>query len=373
MSKNFWSLAGFTASLLAGSALAQTSGASSDWWNMDWAGAPYVGAKIGGNWSAENTRLNDSLLATPYNRSANYNDGYIGAIQGGFAWNNGLRLELEGSERYNDVNTIRTPYGSYAGRGSMRDYAAMANILYELPAGFMGMPDFPLRPYIGGGVGSADYAPYHIRAANFAYPGYVSGDRWGFAWQGIAGLSYSLTDNVDLTLEYRYFARTDDNHPRGVGNDYEAQSALIGVRYSFGEPAPVVQQAAYVPPPPPQPRQTPSTARNYLVFFDFNKSDLTENARSVVDQAAANAKSNNVTRLNVTGYTDTVGSDAYNMRLSRRRAESVASELEAQGVPSSDIAIFAKGKHDLLVPTGDGVREPQNRRVQIVYEGGPTS
>ena len=61
------------------------------------------------------------------------------------------------------------------------------------------------------------------------------------------------------------------------------------------------------------------------------------------------------------------------MRLSRRRAESVAAELEKQGVSSSEIAIFAKGKKDLLVPTADGVREPQNRRVQIVYSDGPTS
>jgi outer membrane protein OmpA-like peptidoglycan-associated protein len=61
------------------------------------------------------------------------------------------------------------------------------------------------------------------------------------------------------------------------------------------------------------------------------------------------------------------------MRLSRRRAESVAAELVKQGIPSSEIAIFAKGKMDLLVPTADGVKEPQNRRVQIVYSGGPTS
>jgi outer membrane protein OmpA-like peptidoglycan-associated protein len=61
------------------------------------------------------------------------------------------------------------------------------------------------------------------------------------------------------------------------------------------------------------------------------------------------------------------------MRLSRRRAESVAAELEKQGIPSKEIAIFAKGKKDLLVPTADGVKEPQNRRVQIVYAGGPSS
>jgi len=80
-----------------------------------------------------------------------------------------------------------------------------------------------------------------------------------------------------------------------------------------------------------------------------------------------------VTQITVTGHTDTVGSDAYNMRLSKRRAESVAAELEAKGIPSGEIALVAKGKRDLLVPTADGVREPQNRRVEIVYGGGPNS
>jgi iron complex outermembrane receptor protein len=130
-------------------------------------------------------------------------------------------------------------------------------------------------------------------------------------------------------------------------------------------------EAAYTPPPVQAPMAP--VAHSYQVFFDFNKSDLTPEAVKVVDQAAANAAPAKVTRIDVTGHTDTVGSDAYNMRLSRRRAESVAAELEARGIPSSEIAIFAKGKKDLLVPTKDGVREPQNRRVQIVYEGGMNS
>jgi OOP family OmpA-OmpF porin len=125
----------------------------------------------------------------------------------------------------------------------------------------------------------------------------------------------------------------------------------------------------YAPPPVQKPAAA-SVARSYMVFFDFNKSDLTPQAISIVDQAAKNAGPANVTQLTVTGHTDTVGSDAYNMRLSRRRAESVAAELEKMGIPSSEIEIVAKGKHDLLVPTGDGIREPQNRRVQIVYSGG---
>jgi iron complex outermembrane receptor protein len=112
---------------------------------------------------------------------------------------------------------------------------------------------------------------------------------------------------------------------------------------------------------------TPVAPHSYLVFFDFNKSDLTPQATAIVDQAAKNTGPAKVTRIDVTGHTDTVGSDAYNMRLSRRRAESVAAQLEKDGIPANEIAIYAKGKRDLLVPTGDGVREPQNRRVQIVY------
>ncbi len=145
----------------------------------------------------------------------------------------------------------------------------------------------------------------------------------------------------------------------------------VTLRYEFGgaeEPAPAA--AAYVPPPAVAPAAAP---KSYLVFFDFNKSDLTPQALSIVDTAAANAGPAHVTKLEVTGHTDTVGSDAYNMRLSRRRAESVAAELEAKGIPSSEIEIVAKGKRDLLVPTADGVKEPQNRRVQIVYEGGASS
>ena len=110
-----------------------------------------------------------------------------------------------------------------------------------------------------------------------------------------------------------------------------------------------------------------------MVFFDFNKSDLTPDALTVVNQAAANAGPAKATVLTVTGHTDTVGSDAYNLRLSKRRAESVATQFEKDGIPSSEIAIVAKGKRDLLVPTKDGVREPQNRRVTIVYDGGATS
>ena len=153
-----------------------------------------------------------------------------------------------------------------------------------------------------------------------------------------------------------------------------AQPRMWGVtlKYDFGPgSAPTPQAAPYTPPPAVAPAPAP-VAHSYMVFFDFNKSDLTSDALSIVDQAAKNAGPAKATEITVTGHTDTVGSDAYNQRLSQRRAESVAAQLEKDGIPSSEIELVAKGKHDLLVPTKDGVREPQNRRVTIVY-GGATS
>jgi iron complex outermembrane receptor protein len=202
-------------------------------------------------------------------------------------------------------------------------------------------------------------------------------------------------DNVDMTLEWKGIMGNDQLDGRlwvtnllnntiapGVLATWEvlglvgyqpAQPQMYGatLKYSFGgENAPPAEAAPYTPPAPQAVAPVP---KSYLVFFDFNKSDLTPQATQIVDQAAANAGPAHVTRLTVTGHTDTVGSDAYNMRLSRRRAESVAAQLEKDGIAASEIEIVAKGKRDLLVPTADGVREPQNRRVQIVYDGGPTS
>jgi outer membrane protein OmpA-like peptidoglycan-associated protein len=146
------------------------------------------------------------------------------------------------------------------------------------------------------------------------------------------------------------------------------------VKYRFGPGAePEAPETPYTPPPVAAPAPAPSVAHSYMVFFDFNKSDLSPQAIAIVDQAAKNAGPAKATELTVTGHTDTVGSDAYNMRLSRRRAESVAAELEKMGIASGEIEIVAKGKHDLLVPTKDGVREPQNRRVTIVYGGAAAS
>ena len=84
------------------------------------------------------------------------------------------------------------------------------------------------------------------------------------------------------------------------------------------------------------------------------------------DEAAQAAKAGNKTRLELTGHTDRSGSDQYNLALSLRRGEAVKQALIAQGIPANAISIIGRGESQPLVPTADGVREPQNRRVEIV-------
>lgn len=103
----------------------------------------------------------------------------------------------------------------------------------------------------------------------------------------------------------------------------------------------------------------------YRVFFDFDSAELTAEARQAVAQAADEYQRGGQARVSVTGHTDTSGPADYNYGLSERRAEAVASELVRLGVPASAIVTVGQGESNPLVPTGDGVREPRNRRVEI--------
>ena len=114
--------------------------------------------------------------------------------------------------------------------------------------------------------------------------------------------------------------------------------------------------------------ETQSMTDTFMVFFGLGQSKLTPEARDVVAKAAQDYKKTGSARIEATGFTDTTGSAEYNQRLSERRAQSVADELVRLGVPASVIVTTGRGQNDLLVPTGDGVAEPQNRRVEIVTE-----
>jgi len=139
----------------------------------------------------------------------------------------------------------------------------------------------------------------------------------------------------------------------------------LKLRYKFGlppAPPPPAAEAAPVPAPEVIP------ARTYLVFFDWDRADLTDRARQIVATAASAATHVQTTRIEVSGYTDLSGTAAYNQKLSIRRAQSVQTELVRDGVPTQEISIHGFGESNPLVPTAKGVREPQNRRVEIILK-----
>ncbi|MBE7218666.1 MAG: OmpA family protein, partial [Caulobacteraceae bacterium] len=106
-------------------------------------------------------------------------------------------------------------------------------------------------------------------------------------------------------------------------------------------------------------------ARQFVVYFPFDQSILTTDAQAVVQAAAQYAASGAATRIVVVGHTDTSGSAAYNVRLSERRARTVADALVGLGVNQGVLAVDWKGEADLAVATPDGVKEPLNRRATI--------
>ena len=102
----------------------------------------------------------------------------------------------------------------------------------------------------------------------------------------------------------------------------------------------------------------PQPARTYLVFFDWDRADLTARARQVVAEAAQNASRVQVTRIEVNGYTDTSGTPQYNQGLSVRRARAVQAELIRDGVPANAIDIHGYGETHLA-----GADRPRRARA----------
>jgi outer membrane protein OmpA-like peptidoglycan-associated protein len=195
--------------------------------------------------------------------------------------------------------------------------------------------------------------------------------------QGIVGFSFPVYDFVPglaFTAEYRFMGEIGGRSYEGqyytpagkfkeklsFGTDDFNHSVLLGVRYAFNTPTP----APVLPPPAQVPTQAP--ARTYLVFFDWDRADLTDRARQIVAEAARASTQVQTTRIEVQGNADLSGTHAYNQRLSLRRAQTVAAELVRDGVPRNIIEIQAFGDTRPLVPTAPGVREPQNRRVAII-------
>ena len=309
-------------------------------------------------------------------RHISTNVGGIASAAVGYGLGNGLRVELQGDWIANRVDIGNSTTSNY-----QQQYHGFVNGIYDFDGAMVGIPG--LKPYVGvgGGYGQSHFSNLNFNGTDAAgNPTYLhsTGTDGDFAVQGIVGVAFDIAalPGLAVTAEYRFITTPTQRSYNAQffdGADFsrvklrtEGQynnAALVGVRYALF--------AAPPPPPPPQPQASapptpPEVAKTYLVFFDWDRADLTSRARQIVAQAAAASTHTQTTRIEVNGYTDLSGTAAYNQRLSVRRAQSVESELVRDGVSRGEISIHGYGESNPLVPTAKGVREPQNRRVEII-------
>ena len=122
------------------------------------------------------------------------------------------------------------------------------------------------------------------------------------------------------------------------------------------------------PPAPPPPAASACTRVPFIVFFDWNKADLSGEASTTLDATVTMLRDCGFPQVKLDGYTDLSGTDSYNQGLSIRRAGAVRAHLAGRGVPEASIATEGFGESNPRVPTADGVRELQNRRVEITVK-----
>ncbi|HEY6334890.1 MAG TPA: outer membrane beta-barrel protein [Alphaproteobacteria bacterium] len=306
----------------------------------------------------------------------------IGSV--GYAFPDRIRVEAEADWRRGQTTTV----DGISSVGHVSAFGGLANVLYDIPIGES------YTGYVGAGVGVARVG-YTVSPSGGTG---IDDSDVTFAYQGIAGIAYNLSTNLALTADYRYFRTTPvtirtDSGARTSG-EYDAHTLTLGLRYSFEHPAPAakpvaaradnrpfatiaaaqtksdadaepdagLQPAAAVSPSPAKP-----PSRSYVVFFEFDSSNITPGGRMVVEQAATSIRESEVTLIHVTGHADRVGTEEYNFRLSLRRANAVKAELIRLGVSPDQMEIAGKGMTMPAVDTPPGVREQRNRRVEITF------
>jgi len=348
---------------------------------------PYLGVEGGGNWQDAQDWSQGGAV---FDR-LNFKSGWIAGLNGGYSFATGLRAELELDHRKNSLS-----HDAYApAGGSSQANTAMVNLWYDLrrPSGMWSV----VHPYIGGGLGAVRFAFHDATMAGLP----VAGDQaTEFAYQAGAGVGFDVSPHLTLALDYR---RLWSNHaeyhddpanlvpiPGTYERRYLAETAMLSLRYYFGSaPAPLVHASA-PPPPPPAPAPAPpvaiapppcvppagfqvdancriieQTVVVRAVDFQFGSAQLTVPAQQTLDELAQALKSQSALQLEVRGYTDSVGSDAVNLRLSQHRAEAVIRYLVDRGTAASRLSAHGYGKADPVANNDSAEGRAQNRRVSF--------
>jgi len=326
----------------------------------------YVGIEAGANWvnDTDHQMVGTGLPSTTIHThfiNFDYDAGWAFLATVGYGVTENWRVELEGGYRKNNADRVEIEGTSFSSTttvttpgGELKEFSLMANVLYEHPL------SEKLSLSLGAGAGF-DHADFEDKR-------WGSDESWNFAYQGIVGLNYAVGERSQVFLRYRYFVVPDpeftfvapDDHFCCQGFDnIQKHTATIGFRYFFLPPPVIV--------PPDEPKQ-PTETKQFIIFFGYNKCNITAEADRVLSEAASTAKSTGSASLKIVGHTDTSGSAAYNQRLSDCRANATKNNLIDKGIGENQISASGRGESELMVQTADGVKEPQNRRSTIDIE-----
>jgi len=259
--------------------------------------------------------------------------------------------------------------------GSAQNIPVMMNAYLDLMNGSR------IEPYIGFGLGVTSLS---LTAKSPSGSRLIDSSAHSFAFQPIIGVDFALTDRLSVGLQYRYVKSVDPwlttTSGQRISVNNASHNVLATLTYHFFAPAassagaeipaamPAAAPALSLAPQPPAaaplpPSITRAEPRMFFVFFDFDSARLTAAGKRAAAEAIASYRQEPSNAIVVRGFTDLVGSDAYNLELSKRRALAVYNYFAAHGVKPTDMGIDWKGKADPRVQTTK--REPQNRRVEI--------
>jgi outer membrane protein OmpA-like peptidoglycan-associated protein/opacity protein-like surface antigen len=345
-------------------------------------GAMYIGGEFGAMIVED---MDVDIGAVQNAVTVNHEYGYDGGIFVGYDFG-AFRLEGEVAYKKADLDDYQTtirlplegpvfPAGREAG-GSTSALSFMIN----------GMLDFGdddgISGFVGGGVGMARVKANNYRNFANATP-FLDGSDTKLAWQVFAGVRQAISDNIDVTVKYRFFNADKVELLAFNGAESElrfrSHSLLGGLTFNFGgaeplppEPVPVPEPTPIPPAPTPEPPAPPPpcVAGPFMVFFDWDRDEITPQASAILDNAASAYQTCGQAQVMIAGHADKSGSDQYNVGLSQRRAANVRSYLAGRGIPDGVMTTEAFGESRPLVETADGVREPQNRRVEITFGPG---
>jgi outer membrane protein OmpA-like peptidoglycan-associated protein len=380
-------------SVIAVAAIATTIAASAPARaQTSWAG-PYVGLNAGYAGSADDQVSNSGtdtgagglgtalrLGAIPHTIHLG-NDTPLFGLQGGYNWRLGGMYLLGGEADFDigGMSNHNSTTPAVAGVAAQTtNTSRQLDWLTTLRARAGIVPTDPLLLYLTGGIAFGENKNGIAVVCNTCVPPTASQNTTasrrsdtGFGWTAGAGGEWAINSQFSLKAEYLYvdLGHSNEHLAYNYGANTSTLNAQfhnsdhilrVGFNYHFRAPTPPPARPAAAPPPPPLAPQQ----QIFIVFFEFDKSALTADGKRVVDEAAGAFRSGK-SSVAIAGYTDLAGSQQYNLALSKRRADTVKAALVRDGVPAAVIDEQWFGKQNPRVPTADGVREPQNRRVEI--------